>query len=77
MHWNKELGEKYGNYILTYKNGQCHLKFPFALYDHYYTNASPIYVGEGECDLIYHEREEDYLLGYMECGPITIKQIGP
>ena len=78
MHWDKELGEKYGNYILTYKNGKCHLKFPFALYNHYYyPNATPIYVGEGECDLIYHEREDDYLLGYMECGPITIKQIGP
>ena len=53
------------------------MTFPFALYVNSYSLASPVYVGEGECDLIYHEREEDYLLGYMECGPITIKQIGP
>lgn len=75
--WNKQLGNEYGNYKLTYNNGKCHLTFPFALYVNSYSLASPVYVGEGECDLIYHEKKDDQSTGYMECGPITIKQIGP
>ena len=75
--WNKQLGNEYGNYKLTYNNGKCHLTFPFALYVNSYSLASPVYVGEGESDLIYHEKKDDQSTGYMECGPITIKQIGP
>lgn len=75
--WNKQLGNEYGNYKLTYNNEKCHLTFPFALYVNSYSLASPVYVGEGECDLIYHEKKNDQSTGYMECEPITIKQIGP
>ena len=35
-HWNKYLGEGHGNYQLKYKNGKCHLTFPFALYNNFY-----------------------------------------
>lgn len=58
-------------------NGKCHLTFPFALYVNAYSLSSPVYVGEGESDLTYHEKKDDQSTGYMECGPITIKQIGP
>lgn len=75
--WNKQLGNEYGNYKLTYNNGKCHLTFPFALYVNAYSLSSPVYVGEGESDLTYHEKKDDQSTGYMECGPITIKQIGP
>ena len=68
--WNKQLGNEYGNYKLTYNNGKCHLTFPFALYVNSYSLASPVYVGEGESDLIYHEKKDDQSTGYMECGPI-------
>lgn len=53
------------------------MTFPFALYVNAYSLSSPVYVGEGESDLTYHEKKDDQSTGYMECGPITIKQIGP
>lgn len=76
-HWNKYLGEGHGNYQLKYKNGKCHLTFPFALYNNFYLFYTPVYVGEGECNLTYHEQNNKNSSGYMEYGDIKIKQIGP
>lgn len=76
-HWNKYLGEGHGNYQLKYKNGKCHLTFPFALYNNFYLFYTPVYVGEGECNLIYHEQNNKNSSGYMEYGDIKIKQTGP
>ena len=58
-HWNKYLGEGHGNYQLKYKNGKCHLTFPFALYNNFYLFYTPVYVGEGECNLTYHEQNNN------------------
>ena len=76
-HWNKYLGEGHGNYQLKYKNGKCHLTFPFALYNNFYLFYTPVYVGEGECNLTYHEQNNKNSSGYMEYGDIKIKQTGP
>ena len=76
-HWNKYLGEGHGNYQLKYKNGKCHLTFPFALYNNFYLFYTPVYVGEGECNLTYHEQNNKNSSGYMEYGNIKIKQTGP
>lgn len=76
-HWNKYLGEGHGNYQLKYKNGKCHLTFPFALYNNFYPFYTPVYVGEGECNLTYHEQNNKNSSGYMEYGDIKIKQTGP
>lgn len=76
-HWNKYLGEGHGNYQLKYKNGKCHLTFPFALYNNFYFFYTPVYVGEGECNLTYHEQNNKNSSGYMEYGDIKIKQTGP
>ena len=76
-HWNKYLGEGHGNYQLKYKNGKCHLTFPFALYINFYLFYTPVYVGEGECNLTYHEQNNKNSSGYMEYGDIKIKQTGP
>lgn len=76
-HWNKYLGEGHGNYQLKYKNGKCHLTFPFALYNNFYLFYMPVYVGEGECNLTYHEQNNKNSSGYMEYGDIKIKQTGP
>lgn len=71
--WSKEDGKEWGNYLLTYKNGKCHLTFPFALYNHSDRFATPVYVGMGECDFIYHENKNKNSAGYMEYDTITIK----
>ena len=71
--WSKEDGKEWGNYLLTYKNGKCHLTFPFALYNHSDRFATPVYVGMGECDFIYHESKNKNSAGYMEYDTITIK----
>lgn len=71
--WSKEDGKEWGNYLLTYKNGKCHLTFPFALYNHSDRFATPVYVGMGECDFIYHENKNKNSAGYMEYNTITIK----
>lgn len=71
--WSKEDGKEWGNYLLTYKNGKCHLTFPFALYNHSDGFATPVYVGMGECDFIYHENKNKNSAGYMEYNTITIK----
>lgn len=76
-HWNKYLGEGHGNYQLKYKNGKCHLTFPFALYNNFYLFYTPVYLGEGECNLTYHEQNNKNSSGYMEYGDIKIKQTGP
>lgn len=76
-HWNKYLGEGHGNYQLKYKNGKCHFTFPFALYNNFYLFYTPVYVGEGECNLTYHEQNNKNSSGYMEYGDIKIKQTGP
>lgn len=76
-HWNKYLGEGHGNYQLKYKNGKCHLTFPFALYNNFYLFYTPVYVGEGECNLTYHEQNNKNSSGYMKYGDIKIKQTGP
>lgn len=76
-HWKKYLGEGHGNYQLKYKNGKCHLTFPFALYNNFYLFYTPVYVGEGECNLTYHEQNNKNSSGYMEYGDIKIKQTGP
>lgn len=76
-HWNKYLGKGHGNYQLKYKNGKCHLTFPFALYNNFYLFYTPVYVGEGECNLTYHEQNNKNSSGYMEYGDIKIKQTGP
>lgn len=76
-HWNKYLGEGHGNYQLKYKNGKCHLTFPFALYNNFYLFYTPVYVGEGECNLTYHEQNNKNSSGYMEYGDIKTKQTGP
>ena len=70
--WSKEDGKEWGNYLLTYKNGKCHLTFPFALYDHYDRSSVPVTVLTGECDLIYHEEKNKNSEGYMEYGPIKL-----
>lgn len=70
--WSKEDGKEWGNYLLTYKNGKCHLTFPFALYDHYDRFSVPVTVLTGECDLIYHEEKNKNSEGYMEYGPIKL-----
>lgn len=71
--WSKEDGKEWGNYLLTYKNGKFHLTFPFALYNHSDRFATPVYVGMGECDFIYHENKNKNSAGYMEYDTITIK----
>ena len=71
--WSKEDGKEWGNYLLTYKNGKCHLTFPFALYNYSDRFATPVYVGMGECDFIYHENKNKNSAGYMEYDTITIK----
>lgn len=71
--WSKEDGKEWGNYLLTYKNGKCHLTFPFALYNHSDRFATPVYIGMGECDFIYHENKNKNSAGYMEYDTITIK----
>lgn len=71
--WSKEDGKEWGNYLLTYKNGKCHLTFPFALYNHSDRFATPVYVGMGECVFIYHENKNKNSAGYMEYDTITIK----
>ena len=71
------MGEGHGNYQLKYKNGKCHLTFPFALYNNFYLFYTPVYVGEGECTLTYHEQNNKNSSGYMEYGDIKIKQTGP
>lgn len=71
--WSKEDGKEWGNYLLTYKNGKCHLTFPFALYNYSDKFATPVYVGMGECDFIYHENKNKNSAGYMEYDTITIK----
>ena len=71
--WSKEDGKEWGNYLLTYKNGKCHLTFPFALYNHSDRFATPVYVGMGGCDFIYHENKNKNSAGYMEYDTITIK----
>ena len=71
--WSKEDGKEWGNYLLTYKNGKCHLTFPFALYNHSDRFATSVYVGMGECDFIYHESKNKNSAGYMEYDTITIQ----
>ena len=70
--WSKEDGKEWGNYLLTYKNGKCHLIFPFALYNHSYRLATEVTTMTAECDLIYHEERNKNSVGYMEYGSIKL-----
>ena len=70
--WSKEDGKEWGNYLLTYKNGKCHLIFPFALYNHSYRLATEVTTMIAECDLIYHEERNKNSVGYMEYGSIKL-----
>ena len=70
--WSKEDGKEWGNYLLTYKDGKCHLIFPFALYNHSYRLATEVTTMTAECDLIYHEERNKNSVGYMEYGSIKL-----
>ena len=70
--WSKEDGKEWGNYLLTYKNGKCHLIFPFALYNHSYRLATEVTTMTAECDLIYQEERNKNSVGYMEYGSIKL-----